>query len=102
MVKEYEKTYAYNTGAFKDSTGANIPMGVFTLDFRTDGKIYIKILDGNRTEYDTVGYQVKSESLMVIDGDDYTIQKLTDNELKTLDKYDDGTSNVEHYLEFRK
>jgi hypothetical protein len=102
LVKEYEKSYAYNTGAFKDSTGDVLPMGKLTLEFRSDGKIYQKEQGSNRIYYDTLSYQLKSEPLIVIDGDNYTIQQLTDTEMKTLDKYDDGRSNIDHFLEFKK
>lgn len=102
IVKESEKTYEYNTGAFKDSTGVVIPTGVFTADFRTDGKMYTMINDNGDIERDTISYTLQSETLLVIDGDQYIIKKFTNKELITTDFYDDGTSDVEHILEFKK
>ena len=102
IVKEWEKTYEYNTGTFKDSTGVNIPAGIFTAEFRTDGKMYTMLNDNGDIERDTIPYTLQSETLLVIDGDQYIIKKFTNNELITTDFYDDGTSDVEHALEFKK
>lgn len=102
MTKESEKTFDYNTGAFKDSTGMAIPMGLYTLEFRTDGKVYEKVNDNGNIQRDTFSYQLVNEFLIKIDGEDYIIKKFTNNELHTTYYYDDGTSDVEHLLEFKK
>ena len=102
IVKESEKTYEYNTGTFKDSSGQVIPAGIFTLEFRTDGKAYEMLNDDGDIQRDTIDYELVSESLLKIDGVEYTIKKFTNNELHTTDYYDDGTSDVEHMLEFKK
>jgi hypothetical protein len=102
LVKESEKTYEYNTGAFKDSSGRNIPVGIFTLEFRTDGKVYEAVKDDDEIQRDTLPYELVSESLLRIDGLDYHITKFTNTELRTTGYYDDGTSDVEHLLEFKK
>lgn len=102
MVRESEKTYDYNTGAFKDSSGVEIASGLFTLDFRKDGKIYMMINDDGDIERDTASYALEGDHLLIINGNDYIINKFTNNHLITTDYYDDGTSDVEHILEFKK
>lgn len=102
LVKESEVSYAYNTGAFKDSSGVTIPSGLFTVEFRTDGKMYTMENDNGQIDRDTLSYEVHSETHMTINGDDYNIGTFTNNNLITTDYYDDGTSDVKHVLEFKK
>lgn len=102
IIKESEKTYDYNTGALKDSTGVTIPYDTFTIDFRTDGKAYSAITDNGGIDRDTFDYVLQGESLLLVDGEEYYIQHFTNNRLITTDYYDDGTSDVEHILEFTK
>jgi hypothetical protein len=102
IVRESEKTYHYNTGAFKDSTGVTIPYGAFTIEFRSDGKAYSTITENGAVDQETFDYVLQGESLLLIDGEEYYIQQFTNNRLITTDYYDDGTSDVEHILELRK
>jgi|GEM_PF-1159988 len=102
IVKETEVLYDKNTGAFKDSSGVDIPQGLFSIDFRTDGKAYTKITDNGQIERDTFRYELQGESLLLVDGDEYIINKFTNNHLITTDYYDDNTSDVKHTLEYRK
>lgn len=102
VINEIEKSYVYETGAFKDSSGITLPPGTFTLDFRTDGKVYIKIKRETTTDYDTAAYHMVSEQQLHIDDDTYNLIKFTNTELTTSHWYDDGSSDVENQLVMRK
>jgi hypothetical protein len=102
ILKETEVYYDKNTGAYKDSSAVDIPQGLFSIDFRTDGYAYTRISDNNQIELDTFRYDLQGESLLLIDGDEYIINKFTNNHLITTDYYDDNTSDVKHTLEYRK
>ncbi|MDF2191685.1 hypothetical protein [Paraflavitalea sp. CAU 1676] len=102
VTTEIEKTYAYETGVFKDSSGLSIPAGAFTIDFRTDGKVYVKIIDEGSPEYDTVTYKVINEQELQLGEDTYTFKKFTNSDLMISTWYDDGSSNVENQLVMKK
>lgn len=102
IVKETEVYYNKVTGAIKDSSVLNIPQGLFSIDFRANGYAYTKITEDNKTELDTFRFELQGESLLLIDGDEYIINKFTNNQLSTTDYYDDNTSDVKHTMEYRK
>ncbi|AXY72630.1 hypothetical protein D3H65_00975 [Paraflavitalea soli] len=102
IVKETEVTYNKTTGAYKDSSSVDIPQGLFTIDFRSNGNVYTRISENGQIALDTFRYELENESLLLIDGDEYIINKFTNDHLITTDYYDDNTSNVKHTLEFKK
>ena len=102
VIHEIEKSYTYETGAFKDSSGITLAPGNFTLDFRTDGKVYVKIKRESTIDYDTAAYTLVSEQQLQIDEDTYNLKKFTNTELTTSHWYDDGSSDVENQLVMRK
>jgi hypothetical protein len=101
IVKETEKTSAYETGIFIDSSVTSIPTGKFTADFRTDSKIYFIKNDNGAISRDTMEYELIDNTLL-ISGSNYSIRQFTNKQLITRDFYDDGTANVEHVLEWKK
>jgi hypothetical protein len=102
ILKETEVLYDKNTGAFKDSSTVDIPQGLFSIEFRTDGHAYTKVTEDDKIELDTFRYELQDENLLLVDGDEYIINKFTNNHLITTDYYDDNTSDVKHTLEYRK
>lgn len=103
VVKEKEVYFPYNNPTVaSDSSSTDIPAGIFTLDFRKDGFLYTTIKDPDETERDTVAYQVRSGNILFIDGDEYTVQKLSRQQTIITDLYDDGTQWAQHTLEMKK
>lgn len=102
IVKETEVYYDKTTGAYEDSSAVDIPEGLFSIDFRTNGYAYTRISDNNQIELDTFRFELEGEHLLLIDGDEYIINKFTNNHLITTDYYDDNTSDVKHTLEYKK
>lgn len=102
-IKETEIIYEYVTGKFLDSNSVVIKPGQFTLDFRTDNKLYITADNGGGNfERDTAGYAFKNDSTLLIDGDQYNLLLFTNNHLIMRDYYDDNTADVDHRLELVK
>jgi hypothetical protein len=67
------------------------------VDFRADGKVYSRMAG----QKDTVAYSVVSAATLKVDGLDYEIKALTDNQLVIYNKtvvsstiYDEGTLNL--------
>lgn len=102
IIKESEARYAYTTNAFLDSNSVAIGTGLFTVEFRTDGKMYV-MTNNNGINRDTLPYSFTADTTLVtINGDPYLFKQFTDSNLVTLDIYDDGSANVKHYLQFKK
>ena len=103
-IRETEIRYDYTTGNFLDSNSIAIKPGLFTLDFRTDNKIYITADNGGGSalERDTVGYVLKNDSTFMVSDDQYDLLQFTNNHLIMRDYYDDNSANVDHRLELVK
>jgi hypothetical protein len=102
IVKETDKLYFYETGVFKDSSVLVITPGDFTADFRTDGKVYFTTKESGGIKRDTVPYELVDETVLLIRHGNFEIVTFTNRQMTTRDYYDDGQSNVEHILEWKK
>jgi hypothetical protein len=60
-------------------------------DFRTDGKVYSQFLGMK----DTVAYSIVNDNTIKIDGDNYEIKTLTDNQFILYNKFINSTTPLE-------
>jgi hypothetical protein len=102
IIRETEINQNTTTGKYTDTASSDpIAPGLFTAEFKSNGKVYININD-NSPSKDTFDWHFHNDSTLMIDKDYHHLDVFTSNHMIAIDYYWDNTDSVKHILEFTK
>jgi hypothetical protein len=102
IIHETEINKNKSTGNYSDTAYSDpIAAGLFTAEFKDNGKVYININD-NSPSKDTLNWQFYNDSTLLMDGEYFHLSDFTSSHLITTTYYFDGTDSVKNILEFKK
>lgn len=102
ITHEMEVNKNTTTGKYSDTTfDLTIPSGIFTAEFRDNGKVYISKNIGT-PEKDTLDWHIHNDSTLMMDGDLFGITNWTNNHFTTTTYYWDNTDSVKQIMDFNR
>ncbi|MCS3798457.1 hypothetical protein [Niastella sp. OAS944] len=102
ITKEVEVNKNTTTGKYSDTTyNLTIPSGLFTIEFRDNGKVYTSI-NASTPERDTLNWHIHNDSTIMMDDQLFAISNWTSNHLTTTTYYWDNTDSVKQIMDLNR
>lgn len=102
IIRETEIYKNTSTGKYTDTAYSDaIAPGLFTAEFRGNGKLYISINTSSPSK-DTLDWHFHNNNTLSIDDELANVEVFTNNRIVSVDYYWDNTDSVKHILEFTK
>lgn len=102
ILHEIEVNKNTTTGVYSDTTyNRTIPSGMFTAEFRDNGKVYFNI-NTSTPEKDTLDWHIHNDSTLMMGDGLYAITNWTSNHLTTTHYYWDNTDSVKQIMDFNR
>lgn len=102
ITHEIEVNKNTTTGKYSDTTyNRTIPSGMFTAEFRDNGKVYISI-STSTPQKDTLDWHIHNDSTLMMDGDLYALTNWTSNHFTTTTYYWDNSDSVKQIMDYNR